>query len=886
MPGPAVEAAAARGGGDHDGGRRKAAAWEKTYLDVLGICCTAEVALVERLLSPIDGVRAVTVVVPSRTVIVEHDAAAVSQLHIVKVLNKAGLEASIRAYGSGGARRWPSPFIVACGALLAASFFAPLLPTLGWLALAAACVGSQPMLLRAFAAAGNLTMDINIFMLIAVAGAVALGNYTEAGAIVFLFTVAEWLETLACTKASAGMLSLMSAVPKHVVLAEMGQVVGMRDVGVGTVVAVKAGEVVPVDGVVVGGQSEVDESSLTGESFPVPKQPQSEVWAGTMNLDGYIAVRTTALAENSTVAKMERLVEEAQNSRSKTQRLIDSCSKYYTPAVVVVAAGVVLVPLLLGAHDLKQWFQLSLVLLVSACPCALVLSTPVATFCALLRAARMGLLIKGGNILESLGEVRIAAFDKTGTITRGEFSISAFHVVGNKVEMDQLLYWVSSMESKSSHPMAAALVEYSQTKSIRPEPENVTEFHIYHGEGIYGVISGKHIYIGNKKIMARSSCQEHRIQAVQEMDDHKGVSIGHVICDGDLVGLFSLSDDCRTGAAKAIKELRSMGIKSVMLTGDSAAAAKHAQEQLGGVLEELHSELLPEDKVRLIAKLKATAGATLMVGDGMNDAPALAMADVGLSMGLSGSAAAVETSHATLMSSDILRVPRAVRLGRRTRRTIAANVAFSIGAKAAVLVLTVAWRPVLWVAVLADVGTCLLVVLHSMLLLRDAAAARRACCGGAPSKAHACCGASKSMACCSTAMSPTARSSHLAGAPNAKGPGDNDCHCCQKQCKPPEHSVVITIPAQAVAEHRKEAHAHSMAGEGGGCCGGGASSAAAPAICAPHGNGEDEVCIIISARTSCSSKARSRCGSPKVAGCKDAVCCSGGKDSISSPLVC
>jgi Zn2+/Cd2+-exporting ATPase len=360
-----------------------------------------------------------------------------------------------------------------------------------------------------------------------------------------------------------------------------------------------------------------------------------------------------------------------------------------------------------------------------------------------------------------------------------------------------------------------------------------------------------------------------RIQAVQEMDDHKGVSIGHVICDGDLVGLFSLSDDCRTGAAKAIKELRSMGIKSVMLTGDSAAAAKHAQEQLGGVLEELHSELLPEDKVRLIAKLKATAGATLMVGDGMNDAPALGMADVGLSMGLSGSAAAVETSHATLMSSDILRVPRAVRLGRRTRRTIAANVAFSIGAKAAVLVLAVAWRPVLWVAVLADVGTCLLVVLHSMLLLRDAAAARRACCGGAPSKAHACCGASKSMACCSTA-----RSSHLAGAPNAKGPGDNDCHCCQKQCKPSEHSVVITIPAQAVAEHRKEADAHSMAGEGGGCCGGGASSAAA------QGNGEDEVCIIISARTSCSSKARSRCSSPK-----DAVCCSGGKDSISSPLV-
>ncbi|CAL5079362.1 unnamed protein product [Urochloa decumbens] len=887
MPGPAVDAAAAAArGGDRDA----AGGWEKTYLDVLGICCTAEVALVERLLSPISGVRAVTVVVPSRTVIVEHDASAVSQFHIVKVLNKAGLEASVRSYGGGAAAgvRWPSPFIVACGVLLLASFLAPLLPPLRWLALAAACVGSQPMLLRALAAAGELTLDINILMLIAVAGAAALGSYTEAGAIVFLFTVAEWLETLACTRASAGMLSLMSTVPKNVVLAETGQVVGMGDVGVGTVVAVRAGEVVPVDGVVVSGHSEVDESSLTGESFPVPKQPQSEVWAGTMNLDGYISVRTTALAENSTVAKMERLVEEAQNSRSKTQRLIDSCTKYYTPAVVVLAAGVVLVPLVLGAHDRKQWFQLSLVLLVSACPCALVLSTPVATFCALLRAARMGLLIKGGNILESLGEIRIAAFDKTGTITRGEFSINAFHVVEDKVEMSQLLYWVSSIESKSSHPMAAALVEYAQSKSIRPEPENVTEFHIYHGEGIYGAISGKHIYIGNKKIMARSSCRAlNHIQADQEMDDLKGATtIGHVICDSDLVGLFSLSDNCRTGAAKAIKELRSMGIKSVMLTGDSALAARHAQEQLGGVLEELHSELLPEDKVRLIAKLKTSTGPTLMVGDGMNDAPALATADVGISMGLSGSAAAIETSHAMLMSGDILRVPKAVRLGRRTRQTIAVNVVFSIGTKAAVLVLAVVWRPVLWVAVLADVGTCLLVVLHSMLLLRDTAAKR------------SCCRTSK--ACCGTAKSQAKRSQH-AGAPNTetisvKGPGekDKDCHSCHKHkhTKPPEDSIVIAIPAARACEHAhiKEAHVTAESGHSsGGCCGGSKACGGAPtapaAIYTPHGNGEDEVCSIISSRTSCCSKARSRCSSPKDAGCKDAVGCSGGKDSISA-LVC
>ncbi|KAJ1288682.1 hypothetical protein BS78_02G106600 [Paspalum vaginatum] len=770
-----------------DGHGRKRGKWEKTYLDVLGVCCSAEVALVERLLAPIDGVRAVTVVVPSRTVIVQHDPAAVSQSHIVKALNRAGLEASVRAYGSSGVvGRWPSAYILGSGALLLASLFAPLLPALRWLALAAACAGAPPLLRRAAAAAGRLALDVNLLMLVAVAGAAALGDFAEAAAIVFLFTTAEWLETLACARAGAGMASLMGMVPPRAVLADTGEVVSVRDVEVGAVVAVRAGEVVPVDGVVVGGQSEVDESSLTGESMPVPKQPHSEVWAGTMNLDGYIAVRTTALAENSTVAKMERLVEEAQNSRSKTQRLIDSCAKYYTPAVVVLAGSVALLPLLLGAGELKPWLQLALVLLVSACPCALVLSTPVATFCAMLRAARMGVLIKGGDILESLGDIRVAAFDKTGTITKGEFSIHEFHVVGDKVHITQLLYWVSSIESKSSHPMATALVDYSRSKSIQPKPETVTEFRIYPGEGIFGEIHGRRIFIGNRRILARSSCC-----AVPDMGDHRGASIGYVVCDGDLVGAFSLSDDCRTGAAEAIRELRSMGIRTVMLTGDSRAAAARAQEQLGGgALEELHAELLPSDKVALVGSLKARAGTTLMVGDGMNDAPALAAADVGVSMGLSGSAAAMETSHATLMSSDVLRVPAAVGLGRRARRTIAVNVSVSVGAKAAVLALAAAWRPVLWAAVLADVGTCLLVVLHSMMLLREPATGARR--GGGPE------------VCRATARSLAMRS-QLAGASDGatgsvQGPGDGakGCRCCPKPGKSSEQepsAVVIDMPA-------------------------------------------------------------------------------------------
>ena len=289
----------------------------------------------------------------------------------------------------------------------------------------------------------------------------------------------------------------------------------------------------------------------------------------------------------------------------------------------------------------------------------------------------------------------------------------------------------------------------------------------------------------------------------------KGVSIGYVICDGELAGIFSLSDDCRTGAAEAIRELGSLGIKSVMLTGDSSAAATHAQGQLGGVMEELHSELLPEDKVRLVGGLKARFGPTMMVGDGMNDAAALAAADVGVSMGISGSAAAMETSHATLMSSDVLRVPEAVRLGRRARRTIAVNVAGSVAVKAAVLALAAAWRPVLWAAVLADVGTCLLVVLNSMTLLREEWKG----------------GAKEDGACRATARSLAMRSQLAADsqAPNAADAGaagreqTNGCRCCPKPGMSPEHSVVIDIRADGERQEERPAEAAVVAK----CCGGG-----------------------------------------------------------------
>ncbi|KAG2692044.1 hypothetical protein I3760_08G034300 [Carya illinoinensis] len=601
---------------------------QKSYFDVLGLCCSSEVPLIENILKPLDGVMEVSVIVPSRTVIVVHDNLLISQLQIV-------------------------------------------------------------------------------------IGTLALEDYLEAGTIVFLFTIAEWLESRASHKANAVMSSLMSIAPQKAVIAETGEEVDADEVKLNTVLAVKAGEVIPIDGIVVEGQCEVDEKALTGESFPVSKQQDSTVWAGTINLNGYISVKTSALAEECAAAKMAKLVEEAQNSKSRTQRIIDKCAKFYTPAVLIMSTCFAVVPTALKVKDRNHWFHLALVVLVSACPCALILSTPVATFCALTKAATSGLLIKGGDYLETLAKIKIVAFDKTGTITRGEFVVTDFQSLRDDISLNTLLYWVSSIESKSSHPMAAALVDHARSLAIQPLPENVVEFQNFPGEGIHGKIDGDDIYIGNKKIALKAGCGT----AALEGGMNEGKTIGYVYSGATLAGTFCLSDACRSGVSETIRELNLLGIKTAMLTGDRLAAAMHVQEQLDHPLEIVHAELLPEDKARIIRELKEE-GPTAMIGDGVNDAPALATADIGISMGISGSALATETGQVILMSNDTRKIPEAIQLARQAHRKVVVNIFLSMATKSAILALAFAGHPLIWAAVLADVGTCLLVILNSMLLLR------------------------------------------------------------------------------------------------------------------------------------------------------------------------
>ncbi|KAK6152180.1 hypothetical protein DH2020_014815 [Rehmannia glutinosa] len=696
--------------------------YEKSYFDVLGLCCSSEIPLIEKVVKSIDGVKDISVVVPTKTLIVVHDPLLISQIQIVEALNKARLEANIRVDGRTNYKdKWPSPYAVASGTLLLLSFLKYVYSPLQWLAVGAIVVGIPPIMLKAVAAVRNLTIDLNILVLLTVCGSIALHDYWEAGTIVFLFSISQWLESRATHKvASNGNVVLLllnravSVAPQRAVLAETGEEIRVDDVKLNTVLAVKAGEVIPIDGVVVEGNCEVDEKTLTGESFPVTKQKDSTVWAGTINLNGYISIKTTAVAKDCAVARMAKIVEEAQNKKSKTQRFMDKCAKYYTPAVIVLSASLAVVPLAFQVENKEEWFRLALVVLVTACPCALLLSTPVAMFCALSKSATLGVLFKGAEHLETLARIKIMAFDKTGTITRGEFLVVDFKSLRDDISLNALLYWISSIECKSSHPMAAALVEFARARGIEPKPDTVEKFQNFPGEGICGEIEGNEIYIGNWRIASRAGCN-----AVPKLEgyDIEGTSAFYVFLGSSPAGVFCLSDVCRTGAKEAIEDLKSIGIKTVMLTGDCRGAAMRAQDQLGGALDVIHAELLPEDKARIIKELQKE-NPTAMIGDGVNDAPALATADIGISMGVSGSALATESGDIILMSNDIQRIVEASHIARKVWRKIIENVTVSFSTKAIVLGLAVAGHPLIWIAVLTDVGTCLLVIFNSMLLLR------------------------------------------------------------------------------------------------------------------------------------------------------------------------
>ncbi len=677
---------------------------DATRIHVGGLCCDDEVTLVRRVLQDLPGVQQIDINLVGQLIYVQH-AATVTPEVLVQALNQADLDATL---GPTPVAPSATPIrLIAAVALFLLSLGTPWWAPLRFAALGAAVLGLPPILARAWVSLRNRLLDMNTLMVLACVGAVLIGEWIEGAAVVVLFAVAEHLERRSMDRASRALSEVASLAPEIATLLD-GRQVQADTVAVGTEILVRAGDRIPLDARIVAGTSDVDESSLTGESRLVSKDPGDLVSAGTVNHSGVLQGVTTATSGDSAVARLVRLVEQAQAQRSPAERSVDRFAAVYTPLVVIAALSWAVVPTLAGGEFSEHLYQ-ALVLLVVACPCALVLATPVTVVSAMTRAARQGVLIRGGVHLETLGRLDLVAFDKTGTLTRGTFQVVDCEGHGN---LDPALVHglLGAVEARSSHPLAAALTDHAG-----PAPGTVSEDEILPGEGIRALVDGHEVHVGNHRMAERMGWHGAAEHAQYEAWRARGRTVVYVGVNGELAGLHALADVPRPEAADAVAALAAAGLGTVMLTGDDQGTATAVQEALG--LREMRAGLKPEDKVAALEDLK-TRGKVAMVGDGINDGPALAAADIGIAMGVRGSALALETADVALMTDDLGRLPELVALGRRARRVIRQNIAASLAAKALVLGLAAFGHVSLWAAVAADVGTSLVVVLHGLTLLR------------------------------------------------------------------------------------------------------------------------------------------------------------------------
>ncbi|HEC17778.1 MAG TPA: cadmium-translocating P-type ATPase [Gammaproteobacteria bacterium] len=573
--------------------------------------------------------------------------------------------------------------------------------------------GMPWVLVKAVRALLRLRPDMNLLMSLAVAGALALGEWFEAATVTFLFALALTLERWSVARARRAVTALLETAPEtaRVKLAD-GRVraVPVAEVQVGMRVLVPPGEKVPVDGRVVAGHSSVNQAPITGESLPVPKGPGDEVFAGTLNGEGLLEVVVEKPAQDSTLARIIRLVAEAQERKAGVEQWVERFARRYTPAVFAGALLVWIVPPLMLGASWNAWFYRALVLLVIACPCALVISTPVSLVAALARAAREGVLIKGGVFLERSAGLTLMAFDKTGTLTLGKPQV--VQVVSLAVEEMELLALAAALERGSTHPLAEAVCRCAAARGC--EPPLAEGVRALPGRGIEGSIGSRRYWLGSLRL-----ARERVAHWPEGLTLPPQAEVGTVVAlgqDARLLGLIVLSDAPRPEAETTVAALRRLGIRCAMLTGDHRRVAERIAQDLG--IEEVHAELLPEDKVRVVEALAREYRAVAMVGDGINDAPALARADVGIALGAIGSDAAIEAADIALMSDDLRHLPWLVRHARRTLWIVRENITFALGVKAVFVVLALLGQATLWMAVAADMGASLLVVANGLRLLR------------------------------------------------------------------------------------------------------------------------------------------------------------------------
>ena len=714
---------------------------------VRGLDCAEEVTVLKRAVGPLVGGedRLAFDVLNGRMTVLE-GAAPASSADIRRAVAAAGLAAeewrgdATAAQAPDRRKRLQAWFTAASGGFLAAGiaahgalagsagealrlFAGHGAPGMPWLERAlfalAIAFGVRYVLPRAWSSARRMQPDMHLLMTIAVAGAIGLGEWFEAATVAFLFALSLALEGWSVARARRAISALLDLAPPtaRVRRADGSEVeLPAAEVPVGSRFIVKPGERLALDGRVVAGASGVNQAPITGESMPVAKQAGADVFAGTINGDGALEVESTRPAGDTTLARIIRMVEEAHARRARAEQWVEKFARVYTPAVIALALAILVVPPLAFGGAWADWLYRALVLLVIACPCALVISTPVSIVSSLAAAARHGVLVKGGLYIELPARLKAIALDKTGTLSRGEPAVVGVVPLNHHTE-EELLERAAALEARSAHPLARAVANAAAARGIHVQP--AAEVEILQGRGVTGVYRGERFWLGSHRYLEERGQETAQVHEAAEAHEREGRTVVVIGNERHVCGLLAIADTVRAEARDAVTALRAAGIEHVvMLTGDNRATAQAIAAHAG--IEEVRAELLPEDKVRAVDELVVRYGSVAMVGDGVNDAPAMARASLGIAMGAAGSDAAIETADIALMTDDLARLPWLVRHSRRTLGVIRQNIAFALGVKALFVVLTFAGFASLWGAIAADLGASLLVVANALRLISAA----------------------------------------------------------------------------------------------------------------------------------------------------------------------
>ena len=704
-----------------------------TPIRIMQMDCPTEEGLIRKKLGGMTGVSGMEFNLMQRVLTVTHEPKAIEP--ILEAVRSLGFTPQIANASADQAEPTPEPAkpwwplaLAGVAAIASEAVQWAGLPTwlVALLALVAVLLSGITTYKKGGIALRNGNLNINALMSIAVTGALLLGQWPEAAMVMVLFTIAELIEAKSLDRARNAIKGLMQLTPERAtVLQADGNwlEVAAKTVALGAHIRIKPGERIALDGKITSGRSAINQAPITGESLPVDKAEGDPVFAGTINESGSFDYAVTATAGDSTLARIIHAVEEAQGARAPTQRFVDQFARIYTPVVFAIAVGVAVLPPLFMGGEWWAWVYKALVLLVIACPCALVISTPVTIVSGLAAAARMGILVKGGVYLEEGRKLMWIALDKTGTLTHGKPAQTDFTVLNGSTEA-QVRSLAASLASRSDHPVSRAVTDAAKRDAI--PLLNVQGFEALPGRGTKGVINGNLYYLGNHRLIHElglcSDGLEARLSAL-EMQGKTVILLASAEVEGGektsttgVVGLFAVADTVKDSSRQAIEELHALGIKTLMLTGDNVHTAKAIAAQVG--IDEARGDLLPEDKLKVIEGKLATAGAVGMVGDGINDAPALARADIGFAMGAAGTGTAIETADVALMDDDLRKLPRFVRMSRKTHALLIQNIVLALGIKAVFLILTLTGTGTMWMAVFADVGASLLVVANGSRLVR------------------------------------------------------------------------------------------------------------------------------------------------------------------------